>query len=62
MRKNKLKLAKERYIVLGKALSACASGIVGFSLGGLVLAIPCVFIGSICSHYLGKIIFKGHII
>lgn len=42
------------YSMLGKAFCACAGGIVGFVLGGPLIALPGIFLGSIGGHFLEK--------
>lgn len=51
---NKLKKCLGIYSLIGRALSACAGGIVGFVLGGPFLAIPGICVGVIVGHLLEK--------
>ncbi len=47
------------YGLIGKALCACAGGIVGFVLGGPFLAIPGIFLGTIAGHFLEKSVISA---
>ena len=58
MKNKKVKKAVELYGLIGKALCACAGGIVGFVLGGPILALSGVFIGTIFGHLLEKTVTK----
>ncbi len=42
------------YAVLGKAFCACAGGAIGFVLGGPLIALPGIFLGSISGYFLEK--------
>jgi len=42
------------YGIIGRGLCSCAGGIVGFVLGGPILAIPAIFIGTIIGDLLEK--------
>ncbi|MBX9745073.1 MAG: hypothetical protein K2X08_07695 [Chlamydiales bacterium] len=44
----------ELYGILGRVIVACGVGILGFVLGGLILALIGVFAGIISGHYIEK--------
>jgi len=50
----KNKKALKVYGFIGKILCACAGAIVGFTLGGLMVATLCTFVGIGCGHLLEK--------
>jgi hypothetical protein len=57
MKKNK-KIIK-CYNILGEAFCACAGGIVGFVIGGPILGLAGVFIGSISGHFLQRAVAQS---
>jgi hypothetical protein len=58
MTNKKIQRALKMYGLIGKALCACAGGIVGFVLGGPFVALPGILIGSIGGHLIEKSILK----
>jgi len=56
MKKNKLKKSLGVYGLCGRALSACAGGVIGFVLGGPFLAIPGICVGVIAGDLLEKVV------
>lgn len=57
MKKNK-KIIKI-YNLLGEAFCACAGGIVGFVIGGPILGLAGIFIGSISGHFLQRAVAQS---
>lgn len=58
-KKKNVKFIFEVYGAIGQSICACAGGIVGFILGGPLMAIPGIFIGSLGAHLLERSILKG---
>jgi hypothetical protein len=58
MKNKKLKKSLEVYGLIGKALCACAGGIVGFILGGPFVAFAGIFVGTITGHMLEKMVVR----
>ncbi|MES2121301.1 MAG: hypothetical protein V4492_00815 [Chlamydiota bacterium] len=59
MKSRKTKKAIKTYGMIGKALCACAGGIVGFVLGGPIFAIPGIFVGLFVGHLLEKSVISS---
>lgn len=60
MKNKKTKKTLKMYGLIGNALCACGGGIVGFVLGGPLIAIPGIVIGSICGHFVGNGLLKPY--
>jgi hypothetical protein len=54
MKNKKIKKILKIYGFLGKSLCACAGGIIGFILGGPLLAFSGIFLGNIGGELLEK--------
>lgn len=59
MKSKKTKKAIFTYGLIGKALCACAGGILGFVVGGPLLALPGIFVGSISGQLLEKSVISS---
>ncbi len=58
MKSKKMKKALEVYSLIGKAMCASAGAIIGFVVGGPMVAVGGIFIGTILGHLLGKNVLK----
>ncbi|HLG23690.1 MAG TPA: hypothetical protein VI564_02040 [Candidatus Nanoarchaeia archaeon] len=54
MKNKKIKKQLEVYGLIGKVLTGCAGGIVGFVVGGPFLAVPGVIVGIVGGHLFQK--------
>lgn len=54
----RIKKALRLYLLLGQGLSACAGGIIGFVVGGPLIAIPGIFLGAVMGYIMKKMVFE----
>lgn len=59
MKNKKVQKSLKIYGIIGKALCACAGGIVGFVLGGPLVAVVGTFCAAIASDMLEKTLIKA---
>jgi len=59
MKNKKAKIIVEIYGLIGKALCASAGGIIGFILGGPLVAVPGIFVGAVAGHMLEKTVIRS---